>query len=140
MYPVLFRLGRFTVTGYAALVDVGLIVGTAVTCLAARWRDIHPARALDGALAAALGGLTGGRAAYVAANWSYFQTHVRRALRPRDGGLAWHGALVSEPVAVLVHCVVRRTPSSRCRRRWRWILSRRVSDANAAPRTDRHML
>jgi phosphatidylglycerol:prolipoprotein diacylglycerol transferase len=108
LHPVLFRLGNFTVTGYAALVDVGLIVGTAVACLAARRRGMRAAHALDGALAAALGGLAGGRAAYVAANWAYYQTHVRRALRPWDGGLAWHGALAGGLVAVVIFCAVRR--------------------------------
>ena len=108
MYPVLFRLGRFTVTGYAALVDLGLIVGTAVACLAARRRGMRAAHALDAALAAALGGLAGGRAAYVAANWAYFQTHVRRALRPWDGGLTCHGALVGGLVAVVIFCAIRR--------------------------------
>jgi phosphatidylglycerol:prolipoprotein diacylglycerol transferase len=105
---VLFRLGNFTVTGYAALVDLGLLVGAAVACLAARRRGIHPTHALDAALAAALGGLVSGRAAYVAANWAYFQTHVRRALRPWDGGLAWHGVLAGGLVAVVISCAVRR--------------------------------
>jgi phosphatidylglycerol:prolipoprotein diacylglycerol transferase len=108
LHPVLFRLGNFTVTGYAALVDLGLIVGTAVACLAARRRGMRATHALDTALAAALGGLAGGRAVYVAANWAYFQTHVRRALRPWDGGLAWHGALAGGLVAVVAFCAVRR--------------------------------
>jgi phosphatidylglycerol:prolipoprotein diacylglycerol transferase len=108
LYPVLFRLGNYTVTGYAALVDVGLIVGTAIACLAARRRGMRAAHALDAALAAALGGLAGGRAAYVIANWAYYQTHVRRALRPWDGGLAWHGALAGGLVAVVAFCAIRR--------------------------------
>jgi len=108
--PVLFRLGNFTVTSYAALVDLGLLAGAAVACLAARWRGMRTAHALDAALAAALGGLAGGRAAYVAANWAYYQTHVRRALRPWDGGLAWHGALAGGLVGVVIFCAVRRLP------------------------------
>jgi phosphatidylglycerol:prolipoprotein diacylglycerol transferase len=109
LYPVLLRLGRFTVTGYAALVDVGLLGGALVACLAARRRGFNLAQVLDAALAAALGGLIGGRAAYVAAHWAYYQTHVRRALRPWDGGLAWHGALLGGLVAVMVYCAIRRT-------------------------------
>jgi phosphatidylglycerol:prolipoprotein diacylglycerol transferase len=108
LYPVLFRLGRFTVTGYAALVDVGLLGGTAAACLVARRRGFNLARVLDAALAAALGGLIGGRAVYVAAHWAYYETHVRRALRPWDGGLAWHGALLGGLVAVMVYCAIRR--------------------------------
>ncbi len=95
-------------TGYAALVDVGLLSGTLVACLTARRRGLNPTRALDAALAAALGGLVGGRAVYVAAHWAYYETHVRRALRPWDGGLAWHGALLGGLVAVMVYCAIRR--------------------------------
>jgi len=108
LHPVFFRLGNFTVTGYAALVDVGLLVGTAVACLVARWRGLRAAHALDAALAAALGGLAGGRAAYVAANWAYYQAHVRRAMRLWDGGLAWHGALAGGLIAVAIFCAARR--------------------------------
>lgn len=109
MYPVLFRLGPFTVTGYAALVDVGLLSGAVIACLEARRRGLSPARVLDAALAAALGGLAGGRTAYVAAHWAYYGDHVRRALRPWDGGLAWHGGLAGGLVAVLIYCAARRT-------------------------------
>jgi phosphatidylglycerol:prolipoprotein diacylglycerol transferase len=109
LYPVLFRLGRFTVTGYAALVDIGLLGGAVVACLAARQRGLNPARVLDAALAAAIGGLIGARAVYVVAHWAYYETHVRRALRPWDGGLAWHGGLAGGLVAVSVYCAIRRT-------------------------------
>jgi phosphatidylglycerol:prolipoprotein diacylglycerol transferase len=108
LYPVLFRLGSFTVTGYAALVDAGLLAGAVVACLSARRRGLNLSRVLDAALAAAVGGLVGGRAAYVAARWAYYQDHVRRALRPWDGGLSWHGALAGGLVAVLAYCAIRR--------------------------------
>ena len=114
MYPVLFYLGNFAVTGYAALVDFGLVAGAAVACLAAHRRGLSPTRALDAALVAGLGGLVGGRAAYVLANWAYYQTHVRRALRPWDGGLSWHGALAGGLAAVAaVGALLRGAPSRR---------------------------
>ena len=109
MYPVLFRLGSFAVTGYTALLDIGLLSGAVMVCLAARRRELDPVQVLDAALVAALGGLTGARAVYVTANWAYYSNHVRRALRLWGGGLAWHGGLVGALVAVLVYCAVRRT-------------------------------
>jgi phosphatidylglycerol:prolipoprotein diacylglycerol transferase len=109
LYPVLFRLGSFTVTGYAGLIDAGLLAGAAIAWLAARRRGLGVARVLDAALAAAVGGVIGGRAAYVAAKWAYYQDHVRRALRPWEGGLSWHGALAGGMVGVLAYCAIRRT-------------------------------
>lgn len=111
MYPVLFHLGSFTVTSYTALLDIGLLCGAVMVYLAARRRELDPVSVLDAALVAALGGLIGARAVYVAANWAYYGNHVRQALRLWDGGLAWHGALVGALVAVLVACAVRRTSS-----------------------------
>ena len=110
LYPVLFRLGSFTVTGYTALVDIGLLSGVMIACLAARRRGLNPTQVLDAVLAATLGGLIGGRAVYVVAHWAYYGDHLRRALRPWDGGLAWHGALAGGLVAVLAYCTIRRIP------------------------------
>ena len=107
MHPIMFRLGNFTVTGYTALVDVGLLAGAAVACLAARRRGLGVAHALDAALAAVVGGVIGGRAVYVAAKWAYYQDYVRRALRLWDGGLSWHGALAGGLIAVVTYCAVR---------------------------------
>jgi len=109
LYPILFRLGPLPVTGYAALIGVGLITGTLIACLAARRRGLDPTRVLDASLAAALGGLLGARALYVAAHWAYYSDHLRRALRPWDGGLAWHGALAGGLIALLAYCAIRRT-------------------------------
>ena len=113
MYPVLFHLGSFAVTGYAALINFGLIVGTMVACLAARRRGLKPVQALDASLAAALGGLIGGRAVYVAVHWAYYDDHLRRALRPWDGGLAWHGALVGGLIALSAYHASQRGTLSR---------------------------
>jgi phosphatidylglycerol:prolipoprotein diacylglycerol transferase len=63
---------------------------------------------LDAALAAAVGGLILARAAYVGTHWIYYTNHLRQALRLRDGGLAWQGALVGGTAAVAALCAVRR--------------------------------
>ena len=110
MYPILFRLGSFTMTGYTALVDVGLLGGAAISYLQARRRGFSAVRVLDAALVAALGGLIGARAVYVTANWAYYSDYLHRALRLWEGGLAWHGGLVGGLGAVLVYCAIRRTP------------------------------
>jgi phosphatidylglycerol:prolipoprotein diacylglycerol transferase len=112
LHPVLFHLGRFAVTGYAALIGLGMVGGTAVAYLAAQPRGLDPTCTLDASLVAALGGLVGGRVAYVLAHWTYYSDHVKKALRPWDGGLAWPGALAGGLFAVLVYCAVRRMPTA----------------------------
>jgi phosphatidylglycerol:prolipoprotein diacylglycerol transferase len=108
LHPVLFHLGYFAVTGYAVLIGLGMVGGMVVAYLAAQRRGLDPTRALDASLVAALGGLAGGRVVYVLAHWAYYSDHLKKALRPWDGGLAWHGALAGGLVAVLAYCAVRR--------------------------------
>lgn len=49
---------------------------------------------VDTALTAGTGGLLLARAVYVAFHWAYYQDHIREAMRPWGGGLAWQGALI----------------------------------------------
>ena len=51
---MLFHLGRFPVTGYAALISVGMIGGAVIAYLTARRRGLSPADGLDASLVAAL--------------------------------------------------------------------------------------
>lgn len=95
-------------TGYTALVDIGLLSGVVVAYLQARRRGLSAAWVLDAALTAALGGLIGARVVYVAAHWAYYSDYLRRALRPWGGGLAWHGGLIGGLVAVLAYCASQR--------------------------------
>jgi phosphatidylglycerol:prolipoprotein diacylglycerol transferase len=96
------------VLSYTALLNVGLAGGAVIACLAARRCGLGPAHVLDAALAAALGGLVGGRVVYVVAHWAYYGDHLRQALRLWGGGLAWHGGLVGGLVALLIYCTIRR--------------------------------
>ena len=107
---MLFHLGSFVVTGYAALIGAGLIGGGVIAWLAGRRRGLNPVHVLDVSLVAALGGLVGGRAVYVAAHWVYYGNHLRQALRLWGGGLAWHGALAGGLLVTSVYCSVLRMP------------------------------
>ncbi len=111
---MVFHIGPLTITGYAALTDIGLLSGAIIACLGARRRGLSAIWALDAVLAVALGGLIGGRAEHVAIHWSYYGDVIRhrigaiRALRVWDGGLGWHGALVGGLLTALVYCRARR--------------------------------
>ena len=109
MYPVLFRLGPLVVSSYTALLDIGLLGGAVIAYLQARQHRFSAVWTLDAALAAALGGLIGGRTVYVAAHWAYYGDYPHRALRLWGGGLAWHGGLIGGLIAILAYCAIRRT-------------------------------
>jgi len=102
MYPILFRLGSYTVYSYTVAVALGLVTGTWLAYRAARARIAAPGAVIDACFWALVGGILGGRAGYVLANWAYFAAHVDRALTFTGGGLSWHGALAGAAVAIAI--------------------------------------
>jgi phosphatidylglycerol:prolipoprotein diacylglycerol transferase len=66
-----------------------------------------PTAVLDVGFWCLLGGILGGRAGYVLANWAYFADHVDKALKLRNGGLSWHGALLGAGVVFVAWLLVR---------------------------------
>jgi len=57
---------------------------------------------IDTALAAGVGSVLLARATYAGFHWAYYQNHLGEAIRFRDGGLAWQGALVGGVIGVAV--------------------------------------
>jgi phosphatidylglycerol:prolipoprotein diacylglycerol transferase len=107
VFPILFRIGSYTVYSYTVLLVLGLVAGTwRVYCIASR-RMAQPAVVLDMGFWALIGGVFGARAGYVLANWAYFRDHIERALDIRGGGLSWHGALLGAGLAFAIWYVVR---------------------------------
>jgi phosphatidylglycerol:prolipoprotein diacylglycerol transferase len=107
MVPILLRVGSYTVYSYTLSLVAGMIAGTWMAYRLARERLSTPAMVLDAAFWGLLGGLLGGRAGYVAANWAYYADHVGEAVALWKGGLAWHGALIGGCACVAAWFVVR---------------------------------
>jgi len=88
-------------------VNLGLILGAALTIVRGRRRGYATRAIVDVVLAAAVGGLVLARAAHVAVHWDYYARHLGGALRPWRGGLMWHGALVGGVGASAIVCGIR---------------------------------
>lgn len=113
MSPILIRIGSHTVFSYTVALVVGMVVGMAICYRSARERLPDPAIVLDAGFWALLGGILGGRAGYVLANWAYYVDHLDRAFNARvprvcEGGLSWHGALIGGSAAVALWYANRR--------------------------------
>lgn len=107
MYPILFRLGSHIVHTYTVALVVGMAVGMWIAYRRAKGWLSAPEAVLDAGFWALLGGVLGGRAGYVIANWAYYADHLDKALNVREGGLSWHGALIGGGMAVALWYVVR---------------------------------
>lgn len=107
MYPILFRIGSYTAYSYTFCLALGILAGTWIAYRFARMRISTPTAVLDVGFWCLLGGILGGRAGYVLANWAYFADHVDKALKLRNGGLSWHGALLGAGVVFVAWLLVR---------------------------------
>ena len=108
MFPILFRVGSHTVFSYTVALVIGAAVGVFVCYHGAKERLPDPKIVLDAGFWALLGGVLGGRAGYVSANWAYYVDHLGRAFNLGEGGQSWHGALIGGCAAVALWYVVRR--------------------------------
>ncbi len=101
MGPTVFQLGRFSISSYAALVSLGILLGLVATYLQSRWRRFDVRTAMDAGLWALVAGVIGGRIAYVAIYWPYFSAHPREIFSPSQGGLAFQGAFLAGLLGLL---------------------------------------
>jgi phosphatidylglycerol:prolipoprotein diacylglycerol transferase len=77
-------------------------VGAALVYREIRRRRLEVIPVIDAALAAGVGSVLLARATYAGFHWAYYQNHLGEAIRFRDGGLAWQGALVGGVIGVAV--------------------------------------
>ena len=103
MAPIWGRYGPFFLYGYSVVLGLGVLAALGVTALLARRSGPLPnplpggegtRRWLDGAVAAGIGALVGGRAVFVWLNAAYFAENPTEAGQFWLGGLNFHGALL----------------------------------------------
>jgi prolipoprotein diacylglyceryltransferase len=104
---IVFRLpGGFPVYAYSLLLAVGTFIGLAGVALRARREEALPL--VEAGMWALLGGLIGGRAAYVWLYWPAFQSQRLQALQVQLGGLSWPGALAGALLALALVALLTR--------------------------------
>ena len=102
MHPTLFTIGSLNVPTYTVLLDLGLILGLLLTYLEGKRQLDRGTLALDFGLWVVIGGILGGRIAYVLANWSTFSEDWVSVFRIWEGGLSFHGAVLGGLLVMLV--------------------------------------
>jgi phosphatidylglycerol:prolipoprotein diacylglycerol transferase len=107
MYPTLFAIGRFSVSTYTVLLDLGILMGLLLAYTEGKRLLQDGESVLDLGLWAVVGGIVAGRAGFVLANWSVFAEDWMRALRIWEGGLSFHGALVGGLLVMAVFAGLR---------------------------------
>ena len=100
MYPVVFEIGGFTITGYGLMVLVAFVVGAWLTTIQLRRRGLDESFAWDLLPWVALGGIVGAKLYYLALHWQEVAANPLHELTNR-AGLVWYGGLIGGVVAFL---------------------------------------
>jgi phosphatidylglycerol---prolipoprotein diacylglyceryl transferase len=98
MYPLAGRYGPFLIYSFTLVIWLGIALALALVAWRARQRPVPnwlDALLFSGALA-----LIGGRAAFVAAQWEYFGSHVPEIFWFWRGGQSYHAVLLTGMAAL----------------------------------------
>ena len=110
MDPVAFHLGSKPIYWYGVMVAAGFLAAI----LHWSWRGKREGRPAgigsDLAVWVMLGGVLGGRLAYIAANWDYFSANPGEIVRVDRGGLIYYGGFFGGGAAAALFARVRKLP------------------------------
>ena len=109
MYPVLFRIGDFTVTSYGVMLVLAFVGAGVVVASEFRRRGWDASGAQDVVLAAMVGGIVGSKLYWAFANWGELTVNPMGTLFSR-GGFTYYGGLIGGVVAVAALLRLRRYP------------------------------
>ncbi|MCS7178815.1 MAG: prolipoprotein diacylglyceryl transferase [Anaerolineae bacterium] len=104
-------LSRLPLPDYRAALTIGVLVGIVLSLWVGRRNGLPISAVLDGALAAAVGGLLIGRLGYVAVHLAYFREHPMAALAFGQGGLSAPGVVVGGVAGAVILASIRRQAS-----------------------------
>ena len=93
MYPVLFRIGDFTITSFGLMMFLSFVVGAWVLGKQFGKRGMDPELAWDMLLWIALGGILGAKLYYIGLHLEDLAADPVRELTSR-GGLVWYGGFI----------------------------------------------
>jgi phosphatidylglycerol:prolipoprotein diacylglycerol transferase len=100
MYPILTRFGPFFLYSYTVLIGLGIALGIGMAAGLERRGDQRIPGWFDGMLVALVAGVAGGRAVFVALNWTYYRENIQEIVLLSRGGLSYYGVLVTGLLAL----------------------------------------
>ncbi|HEU4560670.1 MAG TPA: prolipoprotein diacylglyceryl transferase [Longimicrobium sp.] len=100
MFPVLFRIGGFTVTSFGVLIALSFVVAGWIMAKELRRKGQDPEHAWDLAGWAAIFGILGAKLYYLILNWQLTAANPREMIFSRSG-LVWYGGFILAALAIL---------------------------------------
>ncbi len=103
MYPILVKVGPFTLYTYGLMIAIGILVAVMIARLEARRKSMNPDKIADLAFYLVIAGVIGARLFYVATNLNLFLNDPLEILRIWNGGLVFYGAFLTALIVCLVY-------------------------------------
>ena len=99
MFPVLFKIGPFSIYSYGVMVAVGFCVVTFLVYRRASIFSVDRDRMVDYLILILISGIIGARALYVMLNFEYYLNHPLEIFYLSRGGLVWYGGFTAAVIA-----------------------------------------
>jgi phosphatidylglycerol:prolipoprotein diacylglycerol transferase len=103
MYPVLFKIGPFSVHAYGFAIAVAFLVGILLSLHYAKKEGIRADQILDLAVYVIIAAIVGSRFFYVIGQWDQYKDHPWEIFMVQRGGLVFLGGLFLVLLVVVWH-------------------------------------
>jgi len=94
MYPVICKIGPFTIFSYGLMLAVAFLIGSALAISQAKKQGIDPEIISNLCFAVFVSGIIGSRILYVTENIAYYFKNPFEIIMLQRGGLSWFGGLL----------------------------------------------
>ena len=103
MYPILFKIGKYSVCSYSFFIAIGLISGILLARKEAERTGADPGKIMDLCFYLLIAAIVGSRLFYIAANPGIFFQDPLEIIRIQNGGLVFYGGFIAALVAGLIY-------------------------------------
>ncbi|MEW5705910.1 MAG: prolipoprotein diacylglyceryl transferase [Actinomycetota bacterium] len=110
MFPILFKIGSFSIHTYGVAIAVAFLAGILLIRREAKRKEMNPDMAYDIVLFALIGGIIGARVAYVLDNWNVFAANPAQIFAVWQGGLVFYGGFIGGALAIISLLKIKKLP------------------------------
>ncbi len=102
MYPVLFKVGNFSMESYWVFMVLGFILGGIVIYWQAKRKNLNSYKAIYVIITTIISAFIGSRLGYVLLNFNSYQKDLLKILQFWKGGFSWQGGFIFSLLVMLL--------------------------------------
>lgn len=103
MYPIICKIGPFTVYAYGLSLALAFFIASALACRQAEKAGLSQEKVFNFTFLVFIAGVVGSRIFYVVENIGYYAKEPLEIIMLQHGGLSWFGGLISGVLAGVIY-------------------------------------